>query len=299
MNLRQMEHLLALADSGSFSRAAESSHLTQSALSRSIQSLEEELGGALFDRIGKRNALTPLGQLAVQRARRVVFETRELRRSAELLQHGEIGDMRVGLGSGPGALLMTPLLAHVARHHPGVRVSVSRGSTELQLLQLRAGDLDALVIDARRVEPAPDLLLEPLGELRAGFVCRAGHPLAGGAAVSFDSLLQFPIGCTPLSKEVARRLVEQYGPSADPVRMITLQCENITSLIDAAEETDALFLGIVAAARERIKAGRMVELAIEQPVRVGAMFAYVTLAGRTEAPVMGVLRRFVAERLRD
>ena len=71
MNLRQMEHLLALADSGSFSRAAESSHLTQSALSRSIQSLEEELGGALFDRIGKRNALTPLGHLAVQRARRV------------------------------------------------------------------------------------------------------------------------------------------------------------------------------------------------------------------------------------
>ena len=299
MNLRQMEHLLALADSGSFSRAAESSHLTQSALSRSIQSLEEELGGALFDRIGKRNALTPLGQLAVQRARRVVFETRELRRSAELLQHGEIGDMRVGLGSGPGALLMTPLLVHVARHHPGVRVSVSRGSTELQLLQLRAGDLDALVIDARRVEPAPDLRLEPLGELRAGFVCRAGHPLAGGAAVSFENLLRFPIGCTPLSTEVARRLVEQYGPRADPARMITLQCEDITSLIDAAEETDALFLGIVAAARERIKAGRMVELAVEQPVRVGAVFAYVTLAGRTEAPVMGVLRRFVAERLRD
>ncbi len=56
--------------------------------------------------------------------------------------------------------------------------------------------------------------------------------------------------------------------------------------------------GIVAAARERTKGGRVVKLAVEQPVRVGAVFAYVILAGRTEAPAMDVLRRFVVERLR-
>ncbi len=299
MNLRQMEHLIALADTGSFSRAAASLHLTQSALSRSIQSLEEELGGALFDRIGKRNALTPLGQLAIDRARRISAEARELLRSAELLQAGELGQIRVGLGSGPGALLTRPLLSQVARLHPGVQVSVSRGSTELQLLQLRAGALDAMVIDVRRIEPAADLQVESLGELRAGFVCRTGHPLADGARVSFENLLRYPIGSTPLSAEVARRLVEQYGPQAEQARMVTLFCEDIDSLIDAVEETDALFLGIVAAARARIEAGRMVELPVEQPVSVGARFALVTMAGRTEAPVMRILRRLVAERLRD
>ena len=67
MNIKHLEHLLALADIGSFSRAAEKLFITQSALSRSIQSLEEDLGGKVLDRIGKRNELTPLGQDVVSR----------------------------------------------------------------------------------------------------------------------------------------------------------------------------------------------------------------------------------------
>jgi DNA-binding transcriptional LysR family regulator len=140
----------------------------------------------------------------VARARRMVLDAADLRRSADLLQQGNLGAIRVGLGSGPGALLMTPLLQHMARHHPGVKVAVSRGSTELQLLQLRARQLDALVIDVRRIAPAADLRIEPLGELRAGFICRAGHPLAGATPVPFEVLLGYPIASTPLSDEVAR-----------------------------------------------------------------------------------------------
>jgi hypothetical protein len=59
VNLRQLAHLTALAEEGSFSRAAERLHLTQSALSRSVQTLEDELGARLIDRAGKRSTLTP------------------------------------------------------------------------------------------------------------------------------------------------------------------------------------------------------------------------------------------------
>ena len=85
MNLRHLEHLLALADTGSFSRAAEKSHVTQSALSRSIQALETELGAPLIDRVGKRNELTPFGKAVAARARRMVLDAAEMRRSAALL----------------------------------------------------------------------------------------------------------------------------------------------------------------------------------------------------------------------
>jgi hypothetical protein len=71
MNIKHLEHLLALADTGSFSRAAEKLFITQSALSRSIQSLEDDLGGKVLDRIGKRNELTPLGRDVVTRARHI------------------------------------------------------------------------------------------------------------------------------------------------------------------------------------------------------------------------------------
>ncbi|HRN05358.1 MAG TPA: LysR family transcriptional regulator [Ottowia sp.] len=299
MNLRQLAHLTALAEQGSFSRAAECLHLTQSALSRSLQTLEDELGARLIDRAGKRSTLTPLGEAVLARARRITLEAAEIQRSAELLRQGEAGNIRVGLGSGPGALLMTPLLTHVAAHYPQVRVAIARGSTELQVAQLRQRELDALVVDARRISYASDLVIEPLTELRGGFVSRAGHPLAQLASVSFAQLMAYPVATTPLSDEVARMLVAHYGPGADPARMAALVCEDVGSLLDAVAETDAVFLGVIAAARSGIEAGRLAELRMAPPLAGGARFAYVRLAGRTEAPVMQVLRRFVVERLRD
>jgi len=299
MNIKQLEHLLALAQTGSFVRAADRLFITQSALSRSIQGLEDELGGKLVDRIGKRNELTPLGHDVVARARSIIHEAAELRRSAELMQQGGGGSIRVGFGSGPGVLLTTALLCLAAEHHPRVRVSVTRGPTEYQLMKLRARELDALVVDARRVSPAADLFIEPLTDLRAGFLTRADHPLARRQRVTVDDILAYPVASTPLSDEVARHMVAQYGPRANPAEMASLQCEDIENLIATVERTQAVFLGIIAAARDSLAAGRLVVLDLDPPLKTPARFVHVTLAGRTEAPVMALFRRFVAEQLRD
>ncbi len=298
MNIRSLEHLLALAETGSFSKAAERCFLTQSALSRSIQMLEIDLGGKLLDRIGKRNELTPLGQQVVERSRGIVRDAAELKRSAELLQEGA-GLIRVGLGSGPGALLMQPLMRLGAEQYPRVRVSITRGPTELQLVQLRARQLDAMVVDARRVQPAPDLQIEPLGELLAGFICRADHSLARKRAVSMAQVLAYPLAGIPLSAEVSRTLLEQYGPGTQAEKITAIECEDIPGLIATVEQTQAIFLGIVAAAREGLKAGRLCQLKVEPELGIGARFAYVSLSGRTEAPVMQLLRQLVREQLRD
>lgn len=250
MNLRHLEHLLAVAETGSFSRAAEQQHITQSALSRSIQTLESDLGARLIDRVGKHNELTPLGQAVAAPARRMVLDAAELRRSAELLKQGQVGAISVGLGSGPSAMLMAPFLLHMARHHPGVAVSVSPGATELQLVQLRQRSFDALVVDVRRVAPAPDLAIEPQSEMRAGFVCRAGHPLLQATEpVSFEALLRYPLASTPLSAEVAHSMVNQFGPRANPEQAVSLRCDDIHSLIETVKTSDAIFLGILSAAR--------------------------------------------------
>lgn len=301
MNLRHLEHWLALADTGSFSRAAEKLHITQSALSRSIQALEEDLGGPLVDRVGKKNELTPLGRSVLERARRIVQEAQELKQGAALLQQGGLGSLRVGLGSGPGAMLMTPWLRYMAENHPTVHVAVSRGSTELQLTQLRERELDALVVDVRRVEAAPDLKMSHVVEMRAGFVCRQGHPLLGLHldGVPFDALLSYPIASIPLSQEVARLLVDHYGPKANPAQMTTLQCDDIASLLDVVGQTDAIYLGIVGAAREGIVRGRLMELGMCTPLKGQARLGLITLVGRTELPAMSVFREFVQKNLSD
>ena len=299
MNIKPLEHLIALAETGSFSRAAEQLHLTQSALSRSIQSLETELGGRLVDRVGKRNELTPLGHAVLERAQRIVHEAAELQRVAELQRQGEEGMLRVGMGSGPGERLMTPLLRHAAGLYPRVRVSISRGSPELQLQRLRERDLDTLVTDIRGIAPAPDLVIEPINELRGGFVCRADHPLAGQKALGIDAVLRYPVATSSLSNDVASALVQTYGPRAHPDQMAALRCEDVSSLVQVMAQTDAVYLGVIAAAREGLEAGRLVELDMARPLGITARYGYVRLAGRTEAPVMGMLRGFVGERLRD
>lgn len=299
IHIRHLEHFLAVVETGSFRRAAEKMFLTQSALSRSVQALEAEMEGRLLDRVGRRNELTPLGRQVLERARRIVLEASELKRGAELMRQANAGRMRVGLGSGPGAILMTPLMCHMAQYHPQVQVRVVRGQTALQLVQLRARQLDALVVDMRAVPPDPDLVIEPLAEMAGGWMVRAGHPLLQHRTVTLDDMLHFPVASTPLSDEVTRLLVAQYGQRANPEQLHTLECDDVESMIDVTERTDTVLLGVLATARERIAAGMLSVLPVRPPMRATARYCYVTLLGRSEAPVMATLREFVAKRLVD
>ena len=296
MNIKHLEHLIGLADTGSFSRAAEKLFITQSALSRSIQNLEDELGGKVLDRIGKRNELTPLGLDVVARARHIVRDAAELKQSAQLLQGGGRSAISVGLGSGPAALLLVPLLK-LAAQTPLMHVSATQGPVELMVQQLRSRQLDAMVVDMRRVVPSTDLNIESLAELRAGFVVRAGHPLASKKKVCLAEIVNFPVASTPLSDEVTRLLIDQYGQQANPAEMVSLRSDDVMSLISTVAQTDAVFLGVMAAASEGLESQRLVEIDLKPKLIANARFAFVTLAGRTEAPAMAHFRQFVSKQL--
>lgn len=296
MNIKHLEHLIGLADTGSFSRAAEKLFITQSALSRSIQNLEDELGGKVLDRIGKRNELTPLGLDVVARARHIVRDAAELKQSAQLLQGGGRSAISVGLGSGPAALLLVPLLK-LAAQTPQMHVSATQGPVELMVQQLRSRQLDAMVVDMRRVVPSTDLNIESLAELRAGFVVRAGHPLASKKKVCLAEIVNFPVASTPLSDEVTRLLIDQYGQQANPAEMVSLRSDDVMSLISTVTQTDAVFLGVMAAASEGLESQRLVEIDLKPKLIANARFAFVTLAGRTEAPAMAHFRQFVSKQL--
>ena len=294
MTLVQLRHLIALVESGSFSRAAEALFLTQPALSRSIRALEDEMGQALFDRVGRRSELTPFGRDVLERARQIVFEVDELDASARRLREGRAGSLRVGMGSGPGAMLMTPLLLEMARNHPAMHLTISRGSTDRLVQGLRERELDALVIDARSLSPSPDLRVETLAEMRGVFMCRKGHPLLrSSGALRFPAVRKFPIASTPLSDEVARLLVELYGPAAHPNECVTLRCEEIASLVDVVRQSDAVLLAIRASAPD------LVELPLKPAMTGKARFGLVTLAGRAEPPSLSIVRELAQRLLHD
>jgi DNA-binding transcriptional LysR family regulator len=297
MTLVQLQHFLTLARVGSFVRAAELAHLTQPALSRSIKALEDELGQLLFDRIGRRIALTPFGLETRRRAQLLLEDAQELKGSGRQIESGARGRFRLGLGSGPGALFTTPLLTRMAREFPRFHLEISRANTDTLVRLLRERELDALIVDARWLKPAPDLALDHVFEARGAFMCRPGHPLlASGQALSFAQLLQFPVASTPLSDELARLLVERYGEQAHPQEMVTLSSDEISHLVEAAQETDTIVLAIRAAAPN------LVELELAPPFQTNARFGLVTVAGRAQSvflPEIGRLVQTVRDGLGD
>jgi DNA-binding transcriptional LysR family regulator len=293
MTLVQLRHLIELAVNGSFSQSAIKLHLTQPALSRSIKALEDELGQPLFDRIGRKNELTAFGSHIVQRARVLVDEANELRQTSVQLQKGEIGQFRIGMGSGPGAMLMTPMLMLMATKYPKAHIDISRGSTTLLIQALRERLLDALILDIRSLEPATDLKIEAIHEMAGVFMCRPGHPLAKKRSVPFAMLRDYPIASTPLSAEVARILIERFGPQAHPDTLVNLRSEEISSLLDVVRNSNAVVLAIRASAPD------LVELPVSPPLNVKARFGLVTIASRTEPPLLDKVRALMHDTLRD
>ena len=283
MTLVQLRQFIALARAGSFVRASAVLHITQPALSRSIKSLEDEFGQRLFDRVGRRIELTAFGRDTLERSQLLVEDAESLKASGQR-QARSAGRVRIGLGSGPGTLLTTPILQHVANHLPELHVEISRGPTEVLVQRLHDRALDALVVDVRSLRPSADLRVECLHEVEGAFMCRKAHPLARRQSVSFEQLLQYPVASTPLSDELARILIERYGPRADPQRMVKLSSEEISYLVEVANASDAVVLAIRAAGPELAK------VRIVPPLEASARFGLVTVARRSEMAFLSELR---------
>ena len=101
MNIKRVRYALALAKEMNFARAAESVHLSQPALSRGIQTLEEELGLRLFDRDNRNVSVTKAGEAFLEHAKRVMFHVGTLKLEMEQLRDGDIGHVAFGVGSMP------------------------------------------------------------------------------------------------------------------------------------------------------------------------------------------------------
>jgi DNA-binding transcriptional LysR family regulator len=207
-----------------------------------------------------------------------------LKQSGQQLLSGQTGKVRIGLGSGPGALLMTPLLAHMATEYPQGHLEISRGSTSLLVQALRDRHLDALVLDIRSLNPSSDLVVDALCEMPGAFMCRKGHPLSKARQVTIARVKAFPVASTPLSDEVARILVDRYGPDAHPDVLVNLRCEEISSLLDVVRSTDAIMVAV------RSLAPDLEVLKMSPKLNATAKFGWVSLRSRSESPLCGYLR---------
>jgi len=184
MDLRQLAALVAVADHGGFSAAADALHTVQSNVSSHIARLERELGVTLVDRQAGR--LTEEGALVVARARRISGELEGVVSDLAALHDEIVGAARLGVIGTTSRWLVPRVLAKVRERHPRVRlVVVDATSTSLEP-RLLAGELDLAVVNLP--VPGRDLSCEPLFDEDLLLVVPAGHPLAARSRIDMRDL---------------------------------------------------------------------------------------------------------------
>ncbi|WP_438487608.1 LysR family transcriptional regulator [Streptomyces sp. S186] len=179
MELQQMRYVVAVAETGGFTRAAERCHVVQSALSHQIARLEKELGARLFDRTSRRVRLTAAGEAFVPVARQALQAAERARAEVEAVTGEVSGRLAVGAISTVGAVDLARELGAFRTTYPKVRISLQMEMSDPLLERVREGVLDVafvgLVPGARPVGVREKVLAR--GELVA--VVPPEHPLAG------------------------------------------------------------------------------------------------------------------------
>lgn len=178
MELRQLTHFLAVAETRSFSGAADRLNLTAQAVSKSIRALEFGLGIKLFDRDTRSVAITPFGEMLLPHARAIEAEARQFERNLETTLGVHTGVVR--LGATPTALthLVPAALKLLFSLRPQVRVEIERSDFDHLTAPLLRGDLDLLVSTAPTASIDELIVVEPLRNDANVIVCAASHPLA-------------------------------------------------------------------------------------------------------------------------
>ena len=155
MNFKQLHYFVMVAEAGGFSQASESAQLAQSALSRHVRLLEEELRTRLFDRTGRGVMLTEQGEYLLSQSRPILDQIVHLERSLQSWYEHPVGRVRLGMtptGSINGA---APLIRALRQQYPEVALHVSEGISAQLCSWVLDGQLDlALVFE----EPRSDLL---------------------------------------------------------------------------------------------------------------------------------------------
>lgn len=257
IDLRHVRHLLAVASHSTVQSAADALHLTQPALTKSIARFEEELGAKLFERRGRKLALTELGERMVARGEDLLRHVRELEEEVDLWKGLGTGEVSIGVDAETELGLLADVLEAFVPEHPGVQVTVRSGQTDTLLPALLQGELHFLVADAELVIERDDLEIVPLTAEPIAAAIRPDHPLARKRKPLTAEIAALPFLGASTAPRFDRWKDEVGREEAGQPFMPSLLCDNYEVLIRIAERSDSIVFGPRRLLARYAEAGRL------------------------------------------
>ncbi|SDT08860.1 LysR family transcriptional regulator [Microlunatus soli] len=230
MELRQLEHFIAVASEQHFTRAAEALVISQSGLSASVRALEHELGTPLFTRSTRRVVLTQAGQAFLEEARRTVASAAAARSAVDAVRGVLGGTLSIGTEQCLGVVDLGRELARFRKDHPGVEVRLGfEGSAEL-VDRVAAGQMDLAMVAECGEAPAGVRTVRLSTESFA-ILCHPEHRFAELKGVTLDEIAAEPqVGFLP--GWGARVLAERAFAAAGLPSRVTMEVNDVHTLLD-------------------------------------------------------------------
>lgn len=193
MDLRKLEIFARVAQLGSFSHAANSLHMAQPAVSIAIRKLEEELDTPLFDRSGRQVRLTSEGGTLLERARFILQEVEDLKRSTSAMRDLLQGELSIACPSMLATYFLPDLLSGFLTEHPGLQASVSQAGTTAVEQMVLDDEIEIGVTTSGDPAAVPELELVPLVSEQVVLCMAADHPWATRRYIHVRELHQSPM----------------------------------------------------------------------------------------------------------
>jgi DNA-binding transcriptional LysR family regulator len=297
MDLRQLEILQAIAETGSFTACGRKLNVSQSAISRQILLLEEELGEPLFLRIGRQVRMTPAAESLVQLGQRVFQDVRDTVGAITDRTRELKGTLRLTGGMTVCLYVFPPLLKQMRRAHPLLEVRLTAAAAGRSVQEIRGGRVDAGLLTLPVAEP--DLVTVPVLREELLLVTTPSHALAKRKKVVAKDLAGLPFILFELGSGT-RRVIDHFFASEDIEPTVLMDTENV-EIIKAMVKTGQ-GVGIVpyqAIARE-VKAGQLFCARIEGHELIRETGWVYARANRVPRMIEELLKEFEAirERLR-
>jgi DNA-binding transcriptional LysR family regulator len=254
VDLRQLEILQAIAETGSFTASGRKLNVSQSAISRQILLLEEELGEPLFLRVGRQVRMTPAAESLVQLGKRVFLDVRDTVGAITDRTRELRGTLRLSGGMTVCLYVFPPLLKHLRRVHPNLDVRLTVAMAGRSVQEIRGGRVDAGLLTLP-VEDA-DMITVPVLREELLLITTPTHPVARRRKAAPRDLTGLPFILFELGS-ATRKVIDNFFAAENIEPTVVMDTENV-EIIKAMVKT-GLGVGIVpyqAVARE-VKAGQL------------------------------------------
>ncbi|OOZ40811.1 LysR family transcriptional regulator [Solemya pervernicosa gill symbiont] len=232
MDIPALNAFVTVAESGSFSLAAELIHLTQPAISKRITALESELNCRLFDRISRQTTLTEAGAALLPRARQILEQIEDSKRTLTNLSGTIGGQLTIGTSHHIGLHRLPPILRSYVDRYPQVDLDIRFLDSEAGMQAVLHGELELGLITLPTESPA-GLITHTIWEDPLAFIAAHDHPLTKLSAITASSLANYDT-ILPSEGTYTRQIIEaKFAPLGitPRVSMATNYLETIKMLV--------------------------------------------------------------------